>query len=347
MDNLAKISEALENKLKKSNEIILAIAETEKYISPVIPEDYQLFEDFFEKEERHTYGNSWVYVTQGVCGIGPQNLGYKYYDGQNLCMLGISPKIEPPHQIILYWIRPLGKEMPKIIVDYSQKIKKKYGISSYVKKLFSDQYELFLSHGFKSSQEFPWHSSSHAEDDTYPELILDVNSILTAIRIASKRSSLGRSFREITKLADRHHIAITEVDFESHAWSVAKLYFEDYVLNRKKNFSCEWDYYNPIFQNPKRTSLIRNLVQVDSVPMGFYIIDQQKRFETASLYSMIVLKNHYKYLPDYILLKIAERHGFKYINLGGSEDSGIHNFKLKYKPVTTQTMHWATNYFLE
>jgi len=338
--------EKLKLKLQRANEIISNIATTEKYITPVTPDDHQLFEDFFAKEERHTYGNSWIYVTQGVCGIGPHNLGYKYYDGENLCMLGISPKIEYPEIIMLYWIRPLGAHILEAIVDYAERIRKKYGIASYVKKIFPDQFDFLLQKGFKSSKEFPWHSVSHSEDDTYPELILHASNILSVAKVAGKRSNLGRSFRESNKLASRHSIVTTAIDFEKHAWMVAKQYFENYFLNRKKNFSCEWDYYNTIFNNSQRPDLVHNVVQVDSVPSGFYVLEQRKDTDTANLHAMLVLKNVYRYLPDWILLKILE-HGFKHINLGGSEDSGIHNFKLKYKPEINQVMHWATNYVSE
>ncbi len=104
--------------LSEVNKILDEIASSDPRISPVTLDDYALFQRFFDKEDKHTYGNSWTYVTQGVYGVGPNNLGYKYYDGDRLSIVALYPRIENPNVDMFYWIRPMGRGVEKIISDY-------------------------------------------------------------------------------------------------------------------------------------------------------------------------------------------------------------------------------------
>lgn len=336
--------EELRLKLQRANEIISNIAANEKYITPVTLEDQQLFEDFFAKEERHTYGNSWIYVTQGVFGIGPNDLGYKYYDGENLCMLGISPKIEQPDIIMLYWIRPLGQSILEVIADYAERIREKYGVASYVKKLFHDQFEFLVKKGFRSSREFPWHNSAHSEDDTYPELIYDRLITLNIVKQASRSSTLGRVKRGVAKVKKGNELEIVDIDFKEKAWVVIENYFwERNKLLEKINISTPLDYYNMIFRNHD-TSVEKKVLLANKDPVGVYIIEHNKKFNTINMYCCFTLKQCYKYLTDALKLFIFEDKKSKYINCGGSEDKGILCFKNKYRPIIKKNMYWATNY---
>ncbi len=127
--------EQYKKKLEKVNSIIKNIADENQFITPITLADYPLFESFFDLETKHTYGNSWIYVTQGTFGIGPEKLGYKYYDGKNLCTLSIYPKIEQPDTIMLYWVRPMGEGVLPIIAKIANQFKQKYGICYSVKKI--------------------------------------------------------------------------------------------------------------------------------------------------------------------------------------------------------------------
>jgi len=334
-------------KLERVNNIIRDIASKTPNITPIVPADQTLFEEFFTKEERHTYGNSWLYITQSAFGIGSEDLGYKYYDGKNLCALSIHPKIEQPDIIMLYWIRPMGEEILPIIIDLAEKIKQKYNVYSYVKKLFSDQYEFLLQHGFRSTTEFPWHSTTHSEDDTYPELIFDREKTKAAIFDSPKRSRLGRILREVRKLGRDNTIEITSVDFQKHAWEIVNHYFTKYSeFASKINISSPFDYYNMIFLDDSRNDNIeKKIMVVNDNPVGFYVLMHDDRMDTTNLYSCITLRQQYKYLTDYFFINMFDTGKTKYINIGGSEDEGIHIFKSKYQPIKEDIMYWATNYF--
>lgn len=336
-----------EQKLAKANAIMKRIAASNKYITPIVAADHSLFKEFFGREERHTYGNSWVYVTQGTFGVGPEKLGYKYYDGQNLCALSIYPKIERPDVIMLYWIRPLGEGMLPIIIELAEKIKREFGVCSYVKKLFPEQYEFLLKHGFKNVEKFPWHSSTHSEDDTYPELIFDREKTKDAIFGAISRSKLGSALRKTSKLARENKITITAKDFRQHAWDIVNAYFDKYSEFAKgTNISTPFDYCNMIFRDHDHYGNLieKKIILINDAPAGFYVLARNEKFDVTNLYACIALRQHYKYLADYFFIKMFETESTKYINVGGSEDEGIDEFKAKYKPVEKNYMYWVTNY---
>jgi hypothetical protein len=333
-------------KLEHVNNIIRDISSKNPNITPITAKDCALFEDFFAKEEKHTYGNSWIYITQGTFGIGSENLGYKYYDGKNLCAIAIYPKIEQPDIIMMYWIRPMGENVLSIIVELSEKIKCEYNVCSYVKKLFPDQYEYLLQYSFRSAKEFPWHSSAHSEDDTYPELIYDVEQTRHAIIESTKRSCLGGIVRGVAKLKKDNKIEITSNDFQNKAWEIVKTYFQEYGnFSNKLNISSPFDYYNMIFDaHTSGNNIDKNIIFVNDMPVGFYVLTRKQKINTTIPYGSIMLRQHYKYLADYWLLTLFETEETKYVNLGGSEDLGMHNFKSKYIPTHKNYMYWVTNY---
>lgn len=338
-----------QKKLEHVNIIIRDIASKNPNITPITAEDYELFEEFFAKEEKHTYGNSWIYVTQGTFGIGPENLGYKYYDGKNLCAIAIYPKIEQPNIIMLYWIRPMGENILPIIVELAEKIKREYSVCSYVKKLFPEQYEFLLQHGFRSAKEFPWHSTTHSEDDTYPELIFDREKTRKTIFEAASRSKLGSALRKTSKLARENRIGMASGNFQEHAWKIVNTYFSQYSAFAKgTNISTPFDYCNMIFRD--HAALIKDveksIILVNAKPAGFYTLERDKKFNITNLYACVALRQTYKYLADYFFIDLFKTEPTKYINVGGSEDAGIHEFKVKYKPIEKNLMFWATNYLL-
>lgn len=333
-------------KLEKVNAIIKQIAEKNEYITPILSSDYTLFEEYFNQEKQHTYGNSWLYVTQGTCGIGPENLGYKYYDGENLCALAIYPKIEQPDIIMLHWIRPLGENILPIIVNLANQIKREYGICSYVKKLFPVQYEFLLQHGFRSAKEFPWHSSAHSEDDTYPELIYDRESTLQHINNPTNATQLGRTFKIINKFKQNNAIKITSANFTENAWNIVNKYFAMIETHSNKpNVSTPFDYYNMIFFKSRYDyNIDKKILYLNNEFVGFYVLMRDLKFDVSNIYSYITLRNHYNYLTDLLKLFIFQTEKTTYINSGGSEDLGICNFKRKYLPIKQNTMFWTTNY---
>ncbi len=327
--------------LKTANRLIEKIAKEYKEITPITLKDISLFEKFFEKEP-HTYGNSWTYITQGMYGIGPQGLGYKYYDGKNLAAVCVYPKVEQPNTYCFYWIRPMGNQILDIIEKYSKKLLKTYSTPTYVKKIFKDRFEYLKKREFKDILTFPWHTHFPSEDDTFPEQVYDVQYTTSLLQSPPRTSNIRKSYRKAICIEKNNKVVMDNYNFKKDAWQITNNFFNSsYIKHKKINVSSPDDYYNSIFKNPQRNNLIHNVFYVNNEPVGFYIGENQGS-DTTAIYALITLRDKIEYLSDYVFFKLIEKCQTRYLNLGGSEDEGIHKFKLKFKPVYELKMYWVS-----
>lgn len=334
--------------LKKANRLIEEIAKKHKEITPVTPKDMPLFEKFFKKEP-HTYGNSWTYVTQGMYGIGPYGLGYKYYDGKNLSAVCIYPKIEQPSTYCFYWIRPMGSQILEIIEKFAKKVLKTQNIPTCVKKIFEEQFLLLQKKGFKNTSKFPWHSLCPSEDDSLPELIIDLNKLFDDLSndLASKR--LRKIFKICSSFSKEYKTEFNDLTKKNclDIWKTTTKFFA-YRRKLKDSFmiSTEYDFYNMLFHPCLVDKRISKMIKINGKIAGFYNIEKQQK-KYAGLYGVILLRNEYRNITEFVMMKIfSDLHnkGVRYINLGGSEYKGVQDAKLKYHPTISQQMRWASLY---
>jgi hypothetical protein len=329
----------------EANELMAKLAQQDNRFSPITPEDQKLYEAFFVNEDQHTYGNSWTYVTQSMFGIGPHNLGYKFYDGENLVTVAAFPKLEDPDTIALYWVRPLGKQILDLIVEKTQQILAETGHPSYIKKLFPEQHDYLISKGMKEVKDFPWHSSAPSEDDTYPEVVLDVEKTLEIASKLGKTRQLHRSEMNYEHFKKNPGLSFKGVHEDREgARKVLASFFETQATKSNANLSVPEDYFNIISQEETDQN-VQKLIYIDGEPVGFYFSSIQG--DTASLYATITMRRKFNQLVDFAvfdLLNELKARGIKYLNLGGSETESLKDFKQKFRPIQTITMQWVCIY---
>lgn len=330
--------------LTKANELIKKIAEKNSHITPITPTDFDLFQEFFEKE-RHTYGNSWTYITQGMYGIGPHNLGYKYYDGENISTLCIYPKADNPNIYACYWVRPMGPKILKIISTFSKQLLKENNMPTYVKKIFEDQFEFLVKQGFKNTSYLPWHPLSPSEDDTYPEQIINIEETLQLAENAKKNTRLHRTYKYYKFFKSEDILRFFPIyEKQIVAKKVLLHFFDNIHLVKKHNFSNPEDYFNIIEQPINNNKKLDYLIYQHEDAVGFCFVGKQTN-NYASLYATITLRDLSNHIADYLIFKLLydlKEQGIMYLNLGGSEDETLYLFKKKFRPKIEQQMYWAT-----
>ncbi len=328
--------------LTKANKLIEQLAEKDNRITPITPKDENLFAKYF-KSEPHTYGNSWTYVTQGMYGIGPHGLGYKYYDGKNLSTVCVYPKIEQPDLHCFYWVRPMGSKILDIIDTYSKELLSTQSMPTYVKKIFKDQFQSLVKKGFKDTSKFPWHTSCPSEDDTYPEVIIDVKGTL-------KNKNKSRMIKNIFKRCRSLSLKVKIVKIENEeqrtsAWEVVNYFFEQDIKTLGHNISTPDDYLNPLYSSINKDHDIF-LIMEHSFTRGVFDlnkIDNQYYSSYAALMLRETLHNLNEYSVIYSCNLILKKNG-SYLNLGGSESRGLDLFKNKFEVKRLNQMQWATYY---
>jgi hypothetical protein len=329
--------------LKTANKLISDIALSNKNITPITLDDYDLFSRFFKQEE-HSYGNSWTYVTQGVYGIGPNNLGYKYYDGTNLSVVTFYPRHGNADDHIFYWIRPMGPTVMDAIANFAKELLANKGYPTYVKKIFKSQFDTLINYGFKDTSEFPWFEMAPMEDDTYPEQVLCVEDTLAAATTADRLSQIKRSYRYYKQYKKLGNVTLDSLyHHRDNAFSVLDDFFTYQASRNKYNISKPQDYYNIVTNKIDCMECIENMILTDDGCAGFTFIEKQEQ-NFASQYATITLRKNFNHLSDFIifhnLFELKEK-GIKYLNLGGSESPELDKFKNKFKPAITQQMYWA------
>lgn len=328
--------------LKKANHLIEEIAKLHKEITPVTPNDMALFDKFFKKEP-HTYGNSWTYVVQGKYGIGPFGLGYKYYDGKNLSSFSIYPKMEQPNKLCIYWTRPMGPQILDIIYNYSKEFLQSKALPTYVKKIFKNQYDFLINKGFKNTSEFPWHSDCPSEDDTFPEVIIDVKA---TIENASRSEKVRNSLKRYRSLSSKVVVSqiINDKDKQT-GWKVAQDFFQQHVASLLANISTRYDFYNPIFSSDYAGHDLF-LIRQNNLPCGIFDLNNIDN-KYYSIYMSLMLREELHNLNEFSIMYRCYRvfqNGGLYLNMGGSETEGLHKFKNKFHTHEFNKMYWAAYY---
>ncbi len=331
--------------LAKANELTKKIASCFKCLTPITMNDRALFERFFIKE-RYTYGNSWSYVIQGKYGIGPHGLGYKYYDGKNLSSFVVYPKVDNPNQNFIFWTRPMGPSILKHISDISHKVLKDFDIPSYVKKIFENQLEYLKTQGFSDIKTAPWTKQCPSEDDSLPELIVDISSLFDNLQ----QHNVGKRLRKIDKIYQeflyKNQPVFKDMNPTRHkeAWNATKEFFS-FRKSLKDTYmiSTEYDFYNMIYRPSLASNKVSKLLIISNKVAGFYYADIQN-VQYAGLYGVILLRNKYPHITEFTMMAIFHEllnRGIRYVNLGGSEYKGVQDAKMKYHPQKTINMYWA------
>lgn len=330
--------------LTRANELISQIASKYSEITPIVPEDFPLFQSFFAKEP-HTYGNSWTYVTQGMYGIGPNKLGYKYYDGKNLSAITVYPRVEDPNVQQLFWIRPMGTSVVNSIVSITKKIRSEFSIPVYIKKLCKPQYDQFLSHEFQDVSVFPWHSLYKKEDDTFPELIIDIQKTLETAKHRNEAERLGSAYRYFESYTESNEVAHDSLG--KHVVEAKKM-IEDFfayshLYTKMPVISDPFDYFAMIEGLSVHDTTVDRFFTYKKTPVGFYFVEKQSE-TSASLYAQISLRDVSNHIVDYIMFDLLHRlndQGIQQLNLGGSENENLHFFKQKFLPIKENQMYWV------
>lgn len=327
------------NQFETANNLFAKISEENPHITPITPEDRHIFIDFF-KNEKYSYGNSWPYIVQGMYGIGPHNLGYKYYDGKNLAAISINARIEDPRVYVLYWVRPMGPNMMNIISTLADSFLKTYNLPTAATKLFETQYNDLIKLGFTDVLHLPWHSTAPMEDDTHPEVINDVEKTVTNSDKKERTKKAVKQYERINELVEVKPV-ITKADLDA-AWQVACAFFEQQLPSLTSNLSSKNDYYNLIYlQNDPQYH--KFLIYKGNNPVGFF--DYYAYNETyACAYASLMLRQVIPNLEDFTMIWLfneIHKKGFKLLNQGGSETDGMDDYKKKFSVHSEQRMYWC------
>ncbi|MGK7924206.1 MAG: hypothetical protein AB4290_02950 [Spirulina sp.] len=319
-------------------------------ISYITSKDRSLFRTFREKDGNPGYGNSFYYLCQAVNGLGPDGLGLKYFDGKMLVTIGLGDRFSLGGNWHYHVVNPMGEFDPERLFALCKHLLELSGVPVFVKKLEREERDRLLEIGFSPIEDYPWHAQAMEEDDTFPEQIVDVDGVLKRLERYEATSSLKRNYRRYcSKFEEQTTWEPLGKDYHPdnsvEAEAIVREFF-DYLDIKQLHISRPSDYdniihYPPIGNNGK--SYFAQLVRVAGEAAGFFAMEPVSQ-DMAGLYASIALHQKFPYLSEYLVVeccKVLKQAGYRYLNLGGSETSGLFGFKEKFFPVDQNRMYWV------
>lgn len=317
------------------------------FVTPIIEADKQLLRHFCEIEAArlplgHGYAFSWAYVTQAVHGRTSHgyNLGLKYYDPSKQILIPIG-YFGRPFTNRATWhfhvVRPMGNWLGQYFFDLCDFLASLSKEVVYVKKITGEEEMALFNHsGFEAIEDWPWHPEAHLEDDTIGEVILDVRHTL-AHRFGHGDNEIRRKWR----IFNRDFVGKIrwlrydpKVHYADAEYVVRR--FMEYHQVQALELSTYEDYLNMIESLPageEGNDYFARLLYLDDKPAGLYIVERQGRTQAVGVYANVSLRNDFRYVSEYLLLKLLEdvaEAGITIVNLGGSETAKLHGFKEKF-----------------
>lgn len=305
-------------------------------------------EKFIGAKASPSYADSWTYLTQASNGyaLGLNATGYIARSAKNLCFVGLFCR-PLTGQLAVHLLNPLGAKASEMVTSICHKIRAVSDCAIFVKKADPEVVgELEASGRFSWNDDCDWHRSAPLEDDTFPELLLDVNKSLElfeAGRLSQARDKFAR-FLNRTRQCEVLWAPLVPKRYED-ARSVVKKFFaykeEDHI-----DISQPCDYENMLIhpiRARKSGAFVRQLCCIDGKACALLVMERIAQSNTIGLYCNLALYQEHKYLSEYVVhqaLRVAQDGGYKYINVGGSESEGLHQFKRKFQPVDEVSRKW-------
>jgi hypothetical protein len=295
------------------------------------------------------YADTWTYLTQAASGygLGLHTTGYFVSRDQARCVVGLFRR-PLSGQLAVHLINPLGERRLELICETCEKVANREQILVYIKKADSDLLSMLKTlPSFQWSDHFAWHAMAPKEDDTRPELMLDVSRSLELFepgRLNQARDKYARFNRK------HRHFETMWLPLSAKRYKDARRVIQRFFSHKRERGHIEisepFDYENMLIA-PSPTSrakgLVREICYIDGNPCALLVMESIGTSNALGLYCNLALYQEYIYLSEFVIhraLTVAFENGFRYMNLGGSESEGLHVFKEKFTPVDRLERKW-------
>ena len=310
-------------------------------LEQILPSDEGTFRDFWRASPNPRYADSWVYVLQSVNGyhLGLSRLGYKVVTDDALLAANIFHR--PTDGVLTaHLVNPVGKGAAALTCRIAAALVDTLRLPVYVKNIRRETAEEIAT-GLpgRVKQPDPWHPEAPLEDNTEPEMILSVRHSLDLLHNPSKNQVKDKYGRFVRKMSDHllnwHKLVLER---EMDAQRIVHGFF-----SRKRahhiDISGPEDYQNMVVHRPSNDGLDGNgsqILYIDDEPVALLVLEGLGESEMAGVYCNLALYQEIHYLSEYVIVeacRLARAHGFRFLNLGGSESANLTEFKRKFQPV--------------
>ena len=315
--------------------------------SRITDDDQALYEEFFKCEAKkypYHYSRNWIFINQITNGNG-----IKYFDKKKEHLITIAPNwgSDRPNYIYL----PLGIKAIESVPFVARELFKILKEKIIIKKIYGEENrDYLLKHGIKEIPSTGNIDFTKLDDDKYPEIICDIDSIIKAtynFPTEIKMSSFKRHIKQINKKIFLNEYRVEEKnltkDLDKDLKQLVEKWSLDIAQRTAKQFQKgndikkikKWmaDVYYPHFIEEyagkvDNKNIICYLTYIDGIPVALssaYPINDSAMAVNASF-----CDTSYPGLIQYQFYRLAVKAkvlGYKYLNLGSNDVESQHLYK--------------------
>jgi hypothetical protein len=308
-------------------------------------DDVTLFQSCFARDHRFAYANTWTYTTQAAnCYmLGSSNLGYKICSSRMLAAVGYFPR-PADGRPCFHIVNPIGSNKTDFCARICERLHTTFGAPVYVKKIDARLKASLLERAhFLDGLRSPWHTLAPLEDDTFPEIVLNLRDTFALLSLGAPNDLRDkyRRFKARNGSSDIVWRPLSPAIIDD-ARNIVRTFFAQYANGQMSRAS---DYWNMLNDERSNKRLLKEVVYIDGWPVALMIMEGIGNTSCVGLYCNLCLYREYRYLSEYVMSEMlarAAQMGFKHANLGGSETSSLHAFKQKFgHQLRTRMAHWV------
>jgi len=286
-------------------------------ICPITVRDRRILNSFYKlyRNESINYQDNWDYIIQACRGFG--GLGGRLLSTDSFIPIGIHND----HFVI---VNPVGKNLFKSIPEIASFLALNSSLLVYLKHIERECFETLVNvQGFHNIESYPWDCDEIKDDDTYPQLLVNIEKFLsdwntyTDLRLRINRFNNLLKERNLT-------YSFEEIDLYPYEHEVIKFF---------KSYSRNYEAYENMIKVSSLTRL-NYVLKINNLIAAVFFIGRIGK-DAAGCYANICKYDDFPALQEFAILKLLEKLAYKdirFFNFGGSETQSLSKFKEKFRP---------------
>lgn len=311
--------------------------------------DIALYKERFACENRlASYSYAYSYVIQAC-----RNFMLRYVSDDLLISIGF-------HQNRFVFVSILGLN-ERSLAEFNHFTQLMYEVHPhpiYIKKVFTDHLPYFEHSNWDSTDNYPWDSSAPADEDTFPEIITNLQLALDYERPWDEWKLLyqeaiqreisyehlqfikrrRKDFRNELAVYSRMGFEPNVEDYTADARQDVLDFLAHYFQNNPENIYAYHNLLDPNVMMPNSVQLARVAGKVS----GLWVLEQLDS-KSYGLYAAVFSREpHLSGISEALYRRIfqdLQAKGIDYLALGGCELEKLYRFKLKFAPQEERQMH--------
>ncbi len=293
------------------------------------------------------YGTSVTYLLQQIHGHhynATDPMGYYYYspdNGETICPIAIARRpLDDMPSVVL--VSPRGPNVPQAIETLYRTLRTFGDFPFYIKNPPHDLPPLSLH---AADEITPWNAEAPYEDDTYPNVILDVADIANAVGPDNFVGSgeYGKLKKKLRTLMNKTQNDLDAFKLETYTpaeWQRAEKIIDEFFNEKlhRNSLSHPADYRNMFvievdWCNPHDNAL-RAVMTYQGQDLGLVAAERIGNTDRFGICSTLGVAREFQYSELQMLMVVHEIYGMggKFADMGGAETPSLQEFHTKFLP---------------